>query len=189
MKVIDVPQNTRVFLGVPAKPLPASFVLPITNALYGLDGVEELYLPQCFALGVMSAPGPVIVVIVGAKTSLSRIGRQTTRLVTRLVPAKQTIDVWPIRNDSSFASAVRQTNCFLERDPFSLPPFRKRQPWWRRLLLDLRRVTGQKPRKRPSALPTPSHRINSEGSPITPVRVAPDFGQNAGFRRIDVRGG
>lgn len=130
MKVLEVPANSRIFLGLPAQPLPRPMVDRIADALYVLDGVEQVHLPQCFALGVTESPALVAVVVVGANTSLKRIGKQAKKALSKLLPPDQTLDVWPISFDSAFATAVQQVGCLVERDPFCLPAFRKPRPWW-----------------------------------------------------------
>jgi hypothetical protein len=134
MKVIEVPPNTRVFLGVPAQPLPETLKTHIIGAVYSLDGVEQLHLPQCFALGIMGAPAQVLVIVVGANASVKRVTKRVAKTLSQLLPPDLSLDIWPIAFDSPFAAAVQQANCLIERDPFCLPVFRKPRPWWRLLL-------------------------------------------------------
>ena len=131
MRVIDVPENTRVFLGTPATPWEEPLVGSIAAELYAIEGVEELHLPQCFALGVMKSPATVLVIVLGATTSTVRVTRQVKRQLKRVLPPERHLDLWLLAFASPFASAVRQVNCLIERDPMSLPVFRKPKPWWR----------------------------------------------------------
>jgi hypothetical protein len=131
MKVIDVPANTRVFLGVPAHPLPETVVSAIAREVFAIEGIEEIHLPQCFALGVMDTPATVLVLIAGANLPPARAAKKAKRILKRLLPDGQDLDLWALRFDSPYVQAVMQANCSLERDVLSLPAFRKPKAWWR----------------------------------------------------------
>jgi hypothetical protein len=96
--------------------------------------VEEVHLPHCFALGVMDSPATVLVAIMRCDPPLPRAAKRIGRQLCKQVGNVE-VDLWPITFDSPFAEPVRQANCLLERDPFTLPVFRKPKPWWRVLSL------------------------------------------------------
>lgn len=133
MRVIEVPEKARVFLGAPASPLPQALADCISRALYTIEGVEELHLPQCFAIGSMKVPAVVLVILVGKKVPLRHVARRAMKQLKRIVTPEQDLDLWVLDFDSSFASAVRHANCLLERDLFSIPAYRKPKFWWRLL--------------------------------------------------------
>lgn len=131
MKVIEVPANTRVFLGVPAQALPSELVSALATEIFAIEGIEEVHLPQCFALGIMETPATVLVLVTGATQTPARAAKKAKRILKRLLPDGQELDLWVIRFDSPYVQAVMQANCALERDVLSLPVFRKPRPWWR----------------------------------------------------------
>jgi hypothetical protein len=134
MKILEVPPNTRVFLGSPTEPISASLVERIAEAIYDIDGVEQLHLPQCFVIGVLNAPQTVLVMVVGANHSVKRAGKLAKKALLRLLPPGTPIGLWPIAFDSPYVASVHHVNCRVERDPVRLPSFRKPKPWWSFLL-------------------------------------------------------
>jgi hypothetical protein len=134
MRILDVPPNTRVFLGAPAKSFSAARATELAGALYAMSEVEEVHLLHCFALGVMESPATVLVVVMRTTTPVPRVARRIGRQLSRQVGELE-LDLWPLAFDSPFAGAVRQANSKLERDPFAFPLFKKPKRWWRMLSL------------------------------------------------------
>jgi hypothetical protein len=131
MKVIDVPANTKVFLGAPAEPFPQELIASIARGIYAIEGIEELHLPQCFALGIMKSPSPLLVLVTGPNLSTARAARKAKRALKGLLPSGLNLDVWPLRFDSPYVQAVQQVNCGLERELLTMTPYRKPNLFWR----------------------------------------------------------
>ena len=104
-----LPPGTQIFIGAPAKPMPAELVLEIGRALGIIDGIGEAYLPQVYSKGRFDPPAQVLVVVLedGAPVRTQQI----SEALQRILPEGQYLDVLELRSDNPLMKMVRETKC------------------------------------------------------------------------------
>lgn len=110
MQPLRVPAGSEVYLGAPAKPMDPGIFAALGELVDSVPEVIEAHLPQTFVPGVMAAPAQVLVISTldpDRQLALGKIGPG----LGRVLPAGQSIDVWPLNPSDKLLVAVRGANC------------------------------------------------------------------------------
>lgn len=121
MKIISIPAGTQMFLGAPAKPMPAEVSNSIGRLVDSIPDIVEAHLPQCLAIGVMDAPAQVLAIIVEPSASTEEVLKRLVTGLEQTLPSLTSIDIWPLGPDSTAVADVRKARCAIGR---------ARTPWW-----------------------------------------------------------
>lgn len=108
---LKIPAGQQVFIGDPAVPLAVEHVQKLTKMLASAPGVQEAHLPQCFALGIMSEPAQVIVLVGRSARDLTPAIEYIAEALPALLLPGQHLDVWPLAATDPMVEAVRATAC------------------------------------------------------------------------------
>ena len=129
VKPFTVPAGTRVFLGAPAKPMPAANATEIGALADSIEGVAEAHLPQCFVPGIMASPAQVLVLVVEPGVDSDRVLNRVSQGLEAILSEAEYIDVWPMSLQSTLLADVRRANCHIGKGRSSAPMAAK--PWWK----------------------------------------------------------
>jgi hypothetical protein len=108
---LNIPPGAQVFVGAPANPMPRDRLNRLRDMVKAAPGVDEAHLPQCFIIGLMSAPAQVLVVIGRSIPALARALEDFKRELPLLLDGSEHLDVWPLAADDAMVATVRRANC------------------------------------------------------------------------------
>ena len=121
MSLRTINAGTKMFLGAPAKPMPQERKESITQAVTGVAGVSEAYLPQCFIEGDSEAR-QILAIAVDKKEDIPRVAEEIMRKLKSVLPDGDFIDILPYTS-ASFPAEARIAKCQIIG---SAP-----RPWWK----------------------------------------------------------
>lgn len=113
MPLLTIPSGTPIMLGTPAKPMAEDLLQSIGTMLLNVAGVLEAHLPQCYAMGVMEKPAPVLVVVIESTASSEEVVDEILLGLAALSPEDIPLDVWSMDPRHSLLASVQATNCRL----------------------------------------------------------------------------
>lgn len=111
---MKIPAGTQLFVGAPAKPLPAEITEQIRRALGKVPGISEAHLPQAYAKELVDPPVQILVIVMDATAQAESVMPGILKLLNRVLPAGAFLDVLPLDEDSAMLKAVRRAGCQLK---------------------------------------------------------------------------
>lgn len=107
---LNIPLGTTIYLGAPAKPMEPGVVRRIVALMATVENLLEAHLPQCWIPDLMPVPAVVLMLIVNDKWTADAINAVGAGL-SRILPAKVHLDVWPLASSNALVPKVRGANC------------------------------------------------------------------------------
>ena len=126
---ISVPKGQQIFLGAPAKPMPAERVAQIARLVTDTPGVVEAHLPQCFIPGTMDSPAQVLFIVLAPGIAPAEVGEQIGQGLHAVLPEGEHLDVMPLDSSHSLLPTIRGTGCALSAAR-TAPAKRSRWRFW-----------------------------------------------------------
>ena len=121
MSLRTINAGTKMFFGAPAKPMPHERKESITQAVTGVAGVSEAYLPQCFIEGDSEAR-QILAVAVEKKEDVPRVADEIMSKLKSVLPDGDFIDILPYPS-TSFPAEARVAKCQIIGSTA--------KPWWK----------------------------------------------------------
>ena len=115
---LKIEQGTTVLLGAPSKPFEKKISDELIDIASKLESAIEVHAPQCFAVGVMSKPEQILVVVVKNDSTKDSALVETTKLM-RESKVIQDILVWILPLNNDFLTDVRAAKCQLKKNKSS----------------------------------------------------------------------
>ncbi len=105
MKQLNIPAGTQVLIA-PLQSVPSpERTARLLDVIAACDGVSEAHLTQCFAIGVMEDPAPVLTLVLDPGKEIRSVLRQ---LASAPVDADEDLDVWILRPNDPVLKTLRQ---------------------------------------------------------------------------------
>jgi hypothetical protein len=111
METISVPAGAEVYLGAPARPMPASVSVVIRQVVSQTPGVLEAHLPQCYIPGVIDPSAQVLVIVLDSRADRSVVAGSTGEALSAVLPHPSHIQLWLLGPDHEILPAVRAAGC------------------------------------------------------------------------------
>ncbi len=110
---LEIERGTTVLIGAPTKPFEKKISDELSEITSKLQYAAEVHTPQCFAMGVMTKPEQVLVIVIKDDSTKDSALAEATQLI-RDSKVIQDLVVWVLPLNNEFLTDIRAAKCRLK---------------------------------------------------------------------------